>query len=115
MLALSPKFEGDWNYGNAVHDANMVLGRIALLEGEVEKAKDHLIAAGTHAGSINQRMHGPNMSLAKDLLEKGEREVVLEYFQLCRKFWPDDEGKLAAWTAAINQGQIPNFGPNLLY
>jgi len=27
------------------------------------------------------------MTLAKDLLEKGERDVVLEYFMLCRKFW----------------------------
>src|SRR5712664_2934969 len=30
LLALLPKFQGDWNYGNAVQDGNLVLGRIAV-------------------------------------------------------------------------------------
>ena len=55
------------------------------------------------------------MILAKDLLEKGERETVLEYFSLCRKFWTMGKKSLDEWTQAVKDGQVPNFGPNLLY
>ena len=53
---------------------------------------------------------GPNMSLAKDLLEKGERETVLNYFELCRKFWNMDYGKLDEWSREVKAGRIPQFG-----
>jgi len=32
LLALAAKFQGDWNYGNAIQDGNLVLGRIAVKE-----------------------------------------------------------------------------------
>src|SRR5947208_712962 len=31
---LTPKFKGNWNYGNAIQDANIVLGRLALKAGD---------------------------------------------------------------------------------
>ncbi len=49
--------------------------------------KKYLIAAGKSPGSPQMDSFGPNMTLAKDLLEKGERDAVLEYFMRCRKFW----------------------------
>ena len=58
---------------------------------------------------------GPNMQLAKDLLAKGEREVVLEYFKRCRTFWEMGADQLAAWTDAVNRGATPEFGANLEY
>ena len=58
---------------------------------------------------------GPNMSLAKGLLDKGERDVVLQYFDLCRKFWALGQSKLDEWTADVKSGTTPNFGANLLY
>ena len=73
LSALVPKFKGNWNYGNAIQDYNLILGRIALREGQIEKAKDYLIGAGKSPGSPQMDTFGPNMSLAKDLLEK-ERE-----------------------------------------
>ncbi len=115
LLALLPKFPGNWNYGNAIQDANLVLGRIAVHEGQIDDAKQHLIKAGKSPGSPQMDSFGPNMSLAKDLLEKGEREVVLEYFELCRNFWQMDYGKLNQWTRDVKAGDIPNFGANLIY
>lgn len=53
------------------------------------------------------------MSLALELLEKGEKEVILEYFQLCSKFWKSE--KLKVWTDVVNRGGIPVFGGNLSY
>ena len=115
LLTLLPKFPNDWNYGNAVHDANMVLGRIALKEGRLDDAKRHLLEAGKSPGSPQMDTFGPNMSLAKDLLEKGERDVVLEYFELCRKFWEMGQGDLDRWSRDVKAGKIPKFGTNLLY
>ena len=31
-----------WNYGNVIHEANTVLGQVALREGNIQKAKFHL-------------------------------------------------------------------------
>ena len=115
LLTLLPKFPGDWNYGNAVQDANLVLGRIAVKEGKVVEAKQYLIAAGKSPGSPQMDSFGPNVSLAKDLLEKGEREVVIEYLGLCRKFWKLDRGRLDQWIQEIKAGKIPDFGANLEY
>jgi tetratricopeptide (TPR) repeat protein len=115
LMTLLPEFKGNWNYGNAVQDANLVLGRIAVTEGRIDDAKRYLIEAGRSPGSPQMNSFGPNMSLAKDLLEKGERDVVLEYFELCRKFWEMHGGQLDEWSRDVKTGKIPNFGANLLY
>jgi tetratricopeptide (TPR) repeat protein len=115
LLALAPKFREDWNYGNAVQDGNLVLGRIAVREGRMEEAKQYLLEAGKSPGSPQMDSFGPNMSLAKDLLEKGERETVLQYFGLCRKFWEMGGEQLDQWSQEVEAGRIPDFGANLVY
>jgi len=55
------------------------------------------------------------MMLAKELLEKGERDAVIQYFKKCASFWKDDRGQLVQWAAIVREGGIPNFGGNLLY
>jgi hypothetical protein len=47
------------------------------------------------------------------LLAQGEKQVVLEYFELCRKFWKNP--KLDKWVEAVNDGETPDFGANLSY
>ncbi len=115
LMSLLPKYPGDWNYGNAVQDANLVLGRIAVKEGRVDEAKQNLIAAGNSPGSPQMNSFGPNVSLAKDLLEKGERDVVIQYLELCRKFWRMHRGLLDKWIQEIKDGKVPDFGANLVY
>ncbi|MFI6043976.1 tetratricopeptide repeat protein [Nocardia sp. NPDC051321] len=115
LIAMTPQYRGDWNYGNAVHDANMVLGRIAVREGNITDAKGYLTIAGKSPGSPQMDSFGPNVSLAKDLLERGERQVVLEYLELCRTFWTMHLGRLDEWRQQIDAGAIPDFGANLDY
>jgi hypothetical protein len=55
------------------------------------------------------------MSLAKDLLERGETEAVLAYFEACREFWKMGGSRLDAWRQDVEAGRIPNFGANLRY
>jgi hypothetical protein len=116
LLALGEKFKGEpWSgkSGDAVHAGNLVLGRLALEAGAVEDAKRYLLAAGTSSGSPVLGSFGPNMSLARELLERGERETVLQYFEGCAQFWKTE--KLQQWTDEINAGRIPSFGANLIY
>lgn len=110
-MTLLPKFPSDWNYGNAVQDGNLVLGRIAVKEGRITQAKEHLIAAGNSPGSPQMNSFGPDLSLAKDLLAKGERDVVIQYLELCRRFWKLHEGRLDRWIREIGDGKVPDFGP----
>jgi uncharacterized membrane protein YeaQ/YmgE (transglycosylase-associated protein family) len=115
LLKLAPNFRGNWNYGNAIQDGNLVLGRIAARDGRIEEAKNYLLEAGKSPGSPQMDSFGPNMGLAKDLLEKGDRDTVLQYFELCRKFWKMDYGKLDQWSQEVKAGKIPEFGANLVY
>jgi hypothetical protein len=115
LLNLAAQFKSDLGgYGNAIHDGNMVLGRIAVREGHIEEARQYLLRSGKTPGSPTLDSFGPNMSLAKDLLEKGERQAVLEYFQECHKFWRSD-GVLDGREHDVKAGNIPDFGGNLVY
>jgi tetratricopeptide (TPR) repeat protein len=115
LLALAPQFKTDWNYGNAIHDGNMVLGRLALLESKIDDAKSYLLAAGKTPGSPQLDSFGPNLSLAKDLLEQGHREVVIQYLDLCAKFWEKQFNDIDKWKSEIRAGKVPGFGANLVY
>jgi tetratricopeptide (TPR) repeat protein len=115
LLQSAPKFKNNWNYGNALFQGNIVLGRVSLERGDISGAKEHLLTAGQTPGSPQLDSFGPNMTLAKALLEKGEREVVLTYLQSCGKFWKMGGDKLQAWTATIRGGGTPDFGANLHY
>ena len=104
---------GGFNEQRQIHKANIILGRIALVEDDVALAKHHLLDAGKVSGSPTLGSFGPNMSLAAELLERGEQEVVREYFELCSNFWP--RPKLADWAAMVKGGRMPDFGGNLAY
>jgi len=110
LLALLPSFRQSQEYGNAAHDAHLTLGRIAVREGRLDEAKKHLMES-IRTPSARLMDYGPNLSLANDLLEKGERQAVLDYLAACKKFW--SFGRLDDWSQQIQGGQVPEFGANL--
>jgi hypothetical protein len=113
LMALLPNFQKNRDYGGAMCDANVVLGRVAVRKGNLEDAKRYLIAAGSCPPTPYLMNNGPNMGLAKDLLEKGEKQVVLDYFELCRKLWSNGGAQLDQWSQQVKDGKIPNFGGSL--
>ena len=104
-----------WWTGDAIHQGNMVLGRLALRQNKIDLARKYLLAAGKTPGSSSLGSQGPAMQLAKDLLDRGETATVLEYLELCGQFWSANRGKLQEWTVLIRAGLKPDFGPNLNY
>jgi hypothetical protein len=104
-----------WWTGDAVHQGNIVLGRLALGGGEVAEARRYLLLAGKTPGSTSLAAQGPNMALARDLLERGESAAVLQYLEECGSFWGGNRGRLAEWMALIRAGLKPDFGANVTY
>lgn len=62
---------------DSTHKGNTVLGRLALRDGNIAEAKSYLLKSAMVEGSPVLGSFGPNMTLAKELLENNEREVVL--------------------------------------
>jgi hypothetical protein len=121
MLTLNTDIKS-WNYGNVIHRANTILGRVALRRDDLEKAKQYLIQSGKTPGSPQLDSIGPSFMLARELLEKGQKETVLQYLDLIALFWANPEkarpyGKklakehvqlLSKWKQKIKDGKIPD-------
>jgi len=105
--------EADWNYGNAVHHGNILLGLVYSRTDNIIAAKKYLIRAGETPGSPQLDSYGLNMVLASELIAKGEISAVLKYFKLCKKFWKLDRGRLNYWAKQARAGEMPSFGRQL--
>jgi len=115
LLRATRLYPLGWDHGNAIVHGHVALGLGALEQDDVAAAREHLLEAGHTPGSPQLDTFGPNMLLAKALLERGEREVVLDYFDLCRGFWRMDDGDLDTWSEAVRAGEMPDFGANLRF
>lgn len=113
LLRAAPQHPENWNYGNAIHDCNLVLGLVAVRQGDIEEAGNYLLAAGDTPGSPSLDSFGPDMSLAKALLEQGERDKVLQYFARCRSFWQSGRQRLDEWSETVRGGGMPDFKGHL--
>jgi hypothetical protein len=111
----SVSHQPEYARGSTLHHGNLVLGRLALHSGEIAEAKKYLLRSGQTPGGPLLNTGGPNMMLAKELLQHHEEETVLEYFTLCAAFWKIGATKLKRWNMEVLKGQIPNFGRNLYY
>ena len=113
LLATAAKRKDEPNSGDAIHAGHSILGLLALRRGNVASARNELLAAGKTPGSRQLNSSGPKVTLAKALLERGERQVVLEYFDECRRFWAAGAQTLDRWSEAVRRGEMPAFGENL--
>ncbi|MDR3614098.1 MAG: hypothetical protein P4L53_11095 [Candidatus Obscuribacterales bacterium] len=79
VLGLSKKYRKSRFYGEAVNNAHTTLGRLALITGDVEKAKHHLAMSIVDIASATMCSFGPKLDLASELVKAGENASVLEY------------------------------------
>jgi len=108
LLGKYGQNKDSYGYDDAVFDGNQVLGRVALRTGNIASAKRHLLASARISGSPVLSSFGPDMTLAKELLEKRQQTAVVEYLHLCATFW-DKAARLKAWEDDIRKGRLPNF------
>jgi hypothetical protein len=94
----------------AMQRANTILGRVAIRSGDLQSAKQYLLdSSGAQAGK-DVALSGPTMILAKELLEQGEREAVIQYLNNCLILWPHGDNVLQIWIEDVKKGKTPNFG-----
>ena len=115
MLHIAENENNDWNKGNAIFSGNIILGRLALRNGKISEANEFLLKAGNTPGSPQLNSFGPDMGLARDLLEKGETGSVIQYLELCKMFWELENGQIDKWIILIQNGKTPSFSMNSNY
>jgi hypothetical protein len=101
--------------GDAVFLGNLVLGRLALLDDNVEAAEKYLLLSGQITNG-QPTFWGPNMTLARELLKRNRSKVVLQFLEEVKRFWRlDCAGPQTAdkWAAIILAGKLPDY--NLTY
>jgi hypothetical protein len=74
------------NFTNVAHTLR---GLMALDQKRVEDAKAELLESARLTMATE-----PNPMLAQALLDAGERDTVLQYFEMCRSFWKPDRGAI---------------------
>jgi len=123
-LETAKQFPCNWNYGNAVHNANVILGLTALRRGRKAEAVVHLYAAGETPGSPQLDTFGPSLLLARELAQVGEYKAASDYLSSIRRFWKAtdrsilafefplfaDPDPLRTWIRELDNGRVPDFG-----
>jgi len=108
-LDLARIYRCNWNYGNAIHDANRYLGHIALKNGDLSGAAEFLLKAGKSTGSPQLNSFGPELDLANSLLKQGQAEAVKSYLVDIKRFWEMDSGQVSVWLTDIDKGEKPDL------
>jgi hypothetical protein len=99
---------------DSVHAGNTVLGLIALKNDDIAGAGTYLLAAARTKGRSILDRWGPNLALAKAMLDRGQNDIVLEYFQLCKSFVTKNP-KLDDWIAMLKGGRAPDLSHEYLW
>lgn len=108
-LALAGVYRCNWNYGNAIHDANRYLGLISLKNGDQAGAAIYLLKSGKSSGSPQLNSFGPDLNLANALLQADQVEPVKLYLSEIKTFWKMDNGQVDDWLASIDKGEKPTL------
>lgn len=108
-LQLAATYRCNWNYGNAIHDANRYLGLVRLKNGNTAEAAQYLLKAGKSTGSPQLDTFGPELDLANELLKQGNVEPVKEYLRDIKRFWRLDQGQVETWLASLEKGERPEL------
>ena len=94
--------------GDALHYGHQMLGLIAIREGKVEAASEHLIRSIDTFSPVTSSF-GPRMRLANELLEKRQFKAVENYLVRCKEGWSfaKEEG-IDVWLTDIRAGRRPS-------
>lgn len=112
LLKIPDSYSSQFWYGNLCHAVHIILGKTYLSSGDLQKAKEHLINSVKNKcieNSIGREYSpqlssfGPDRSLAYTLYKSGERQVVLDFFELARAFW----------LSGVDDGTIDNAVSNI--
>jgi hypothetical protein len=87
--------------------ANVVLGKVALMENDPARAVTHLLAAAAPGAPFHDLLSigRPDLALAAALLERGERDAVARYLSALELLWPDKASTLREKRGQVERGE----------
>jgi hypothetical protein len=94
-----------FNYGNTIHEANTLLGRVALKENDLNQAREYLLKSGKCPTSPQLSSFGPSYVLARELLERGEKDIVIDYLDLVYDLWANPKNNDSSKSPAMANNQ----------
>ncbi len=97
--------------GNLAFHANRILGHVALRREDLAAARQHLLLSCSGGTSPQLSSFGPDWSLAREMLELGERAAVLEFLAKCRTIWSSHDDALDYWELQVQRGEQCSFSP----
>jgi len=95
------------NNPNAYCVAETVLGRVAAAKGDLSGAKAHLMASVTVP--VKNASFQPNMTLAQELYDAGERDAVLQFLEASRAVWKFDRGRIDRMISFVKKAPSANL------
>jgi Zn-dependent protease with chaperone function len=110
LLDLAAHNQNDPLYGEAVFEANMVMGKAALRRGDRKTSARYLLAAAETPGSERIRRGDFEMNLPRALVDWGERRAVADFF---RRMAPKTARtkQFQDWAADLSKGINPDLIP----
>jgi beta-lactamase regulating signal transducer with metallopeptidase domain len=112
LLQLAPKFRDKPNYGVAVYMGNIVLGTLALRDGNKKAAVDYLLAASHAPAAEDLDAYIPHhMRLTGYLLKYGERDSVIEFLERIAQVSIVSKSELLEAASQIRKGLQPVWYP----
>ncbi len=108
LLNTAPRYRKSWIYGNAIFEGHSILGEVALDEGNLPLALEHLRMSGKTPGSPQLDSGGADLTLANRLLAQGERDAVLAFLDEISRFWKNSE-KLDYFREEVKEGRTPDL------
>ena len=110
LLDLAARDQNDALYGDALFEANVILGKIALRRGDKKAAVRGLMAAAGTPGSDRIRRGEFEMNLPRALVDWGERHAVAEFFERMAPKTVHPK-QFQDWAAEILKGINPDLIP----
>lgn len=84
----NPQGPYDYNLGQTL------LGRLAVVHGNTVEGKERLLASLKPPAKFKNPVFQPNMTLAQDIYDAGDREAVVEFLEAARPIWKADHGRI---------------------
>jgi len=111
LLQLASAHKSEPAYGDAIYAANLALAQAALRKGD-RRASARLLLASVE-GPVTDRLRFGylDMTLARELVDWGEREAVARFLERCSRFNVTRGNDLALWAADIRKGINPDLMP----
>jgi hypothetical protein len=109
-LALGTKNPSDRRYGRAIFDANMQLGKIHMRRGDTGQAGKYLMASLSMPGSDAMKYVQFDMTLARTLVDAGQRDIVAQCLDRCARITVDGD-RYKQWADEIRKGINPDLIP----